>query len=239
MKPFSIILSLFLFSALSKCYSQDESINIGIVGEKFPDFTLKTYQGGQVSTSELRGKNILLISSRGKYNDSYWCGICFYQYAEFADLELTQKIREKYNMEIMFLLPYNKDTLAGWEKNFPGGLAYIENVKNPADPEKLSEGQKSWMNFARNHYPKTFGYADKGIPLPLPILVDDKQEVSKGLDLMRTEWGGTKTLQNVPAVYFIDKNGILRFKYISQSTIDRPSAEYILNFIESMTKNDI
>jgi len=50
---------------------------------------------------------------------------------------------------------------------------------------------------------------------------------------MRTEWDGTNVLQNVPTVYIIDKDGILRFKYLSQSTIDRPSAEYILNYIES------
>jgi hypothetical protein len=182
----------------------------------------------------MRGKNILLISSRGKYNDSYWCGICYYQYAEFAELELTQKICEKYNMEILFLLPYSKDTISSWEKNFPGGLAYLEHVKNPTDSDKLSDEQKNWMNFARNHYPKKFNYGDKKIPLTLPILIDDKQEVSKGLDVMRTEWDGTKTLQNVPVVYLIDKDGILRFKYISQSTTDRPSAEYILNYIEKI-----
>lgn len=236
MKKYSLTLMAFLQLFLFNSYSQNESVKIGIVGEKITDFSLKTYQGGQLSTNELRGKNILLISSRGKYDERDWCGICFYQYAEFADLELTQKIREKYNMEIIFLLPYNRDTIASWEKNFPGGLAYIENAKNPANPEKLSEGQKSWMNFTRSHYTKTFGYGDQKIPLPLPILVDDKQEVSKGLDLMRTEWGGTKILQNVPAVYFIDKDGILRFKYISQSTTDRPSTEYILNFIESILK---
>ena len=220
MKKYSILLSVGLVLVFFNSYSQNEGVTIGIVGEKFPDFTLKTYQGNQISTSELRGKNFLLISSRGKYNDIYWCGICFYQYAEFANLELTQKIREKYNMEIMFLLPYNKDTLISWEKNFPDGLAYIENVKNPADPEKLSDEQKSWMNYARRHYPESFDYVGKKIPLPLPILVDDKLEVSKGLDLMRMEWGGTETLQNIPAVYFIDNDGILRFKYISQSTID-------------------
>jgi alkyl hydroperoxide reductase subunit AhpC len=137
-------------------------------------------------------------------------------------------------MEIVFLLPYNKDTLASWEKNFPGGLAYIENLKKPADPEILSDKQKSWMEFVRNHYPKTFNYGDKKVPLSLPILIDDKLEVSKGLDLIRTEWGGTKVLQNVPAVYFIDKDGILRFKYVSQSTTDRPSAKYILDYIESI-----
>jgi alkyl hydroperoxide reductase subunit AhpC len=115
-------------------------------------------------------------------------------------------------------------------------LAYIENIKKPADPGKQSIGQKNWMQFVRNHYPKTFDYGDTKIPLPLPILIDDKQEVSKGLDLMRMEWDGTKVLQNVPAIYFIDKDGIVRFKYISQSTADRPSADYVLNCIESLLK---
>lgn len=214
MKKFSIILCVLLF-VLFNSYSQNKGVKIGIIGEKFADFTLETYQGDQLSTSELRGKNILLISSRGKYNDQYWCGICSYQYVEFADLELKQKIREKYNMEIIFLMPYNRDTLASWEKSIPGGLSYIESKKN-------------------SRFPKTFDYGSKKIPLPLPILVDDKQEVSKGLDVMRTEWGGTNVIQNVPAVYIIDKDGVLRFKYISQSTEDRPSAEYILNYIESM-----
>lgn len=232
-KPRTIVLA-FLLTILCNVYSQNEGVRIGIVGEKFSDFTLKTYQGGQVSTGELRGKNILLISSRGKYNDSYWCGICFYQYAELADLELTQKIREKYNLEILFLLPYNRDTLKSWEKNFAGGLAYIEKGKNPADPEKLSDAQKEWMNYTRRHFPKTLLYNDGKIPLPLPVLIDDQQQVSNGLDILRTEWDGTKTLQNVPAVYLIDKDGILRFKYLSQSTTDRPTAAYILNVIETM-----
>jgi peroxiredoxin len=236
MKKCSIVLSVILVALLSNSYAQNEGVKIGIVGEKFTDFALKTYQGEQLSTSALRGKNILLISSRGKYTEKYWCGICYYQYAEYADLETTQKIRNKYNMEIVFLLPYNKDTITSWENNFKGGLAYLENVKNPADSVKQSDGQKSWMQFARKHFPKTFNYGDKKIPLPLPILVDEKQEVSKGLDLMRNEWDGTKVLQNVPAIYFIDKDGILRFKYISQSTADRPSAEYVLKFIESLQK---
>ncbi len=234
MKKLVATVLVFLFIVLSKSYAQNEGVQIGIVGDKFSDFTLKTYQGEEVSTADLRGKNILLISTRGKYNDDFWCGICFYQYADFADLEITQKIREKYNMEILFLLPYNLDTLKSWEKNFPGGLAYIEKTKHPVDPSKLTDGQKGWMEYVQTHFPKSFQYTDNKIPLPLPVLIDDKQQVSKGLDIMRTEWGGTNVLQNVPAVYIIDKEGILRFKYISQSTQDRPSAAYILKFMESI-----
>jgi len=235
MKKFSIILLAFtLLSFFS--YSQNNHVRVGIVGEKFSDFTLKTYQGSEVSTNKLRGKNLLLISSRGKYTDKYWCGICFYQYAEFANLQATKDICKKYNMEILFLLPYNRDSIVGWEKNFANGLAYIENVKHPADTTQLSAGQKDWMRFAQKHFPKKISYPDNKIPLLLPILMDDKQEVSKGLDISRTEWDGTKTLQNVPLVYFIDKEGILQFKYISQSTAYRPTADYVLKMIESIQK---
>ncbi len=234
MKNFIMTVLFFLFLAWPKLFSQNESVKIGIVGDKFSDFTLKTYQGNLVSTEDLRGKNILIISSRGKYTSDIWCGICFYQYAELADLEITQKIREKYNMEILFLLPYNLDTLKSWEKNLPGGLAYIEKAKNPADLSALNEKQKGWVEFVKAHFPKSFNYPDNKIPLVLPVLADEKQEVSGGLDLMRTEWGGTQVLQNIPAVYIIDKDGILRFKYIGQSTQDRPSSEYILKMIESL-----
>jgi peroxiredoxin len=234
MKKHMLVMLAFLLPAFTNSFSQNEQVKIGIVGDQFPDFTLKTYQGNQISTKDLRGKNILLISTRGKYNDNYWCGICFYQYADFADLEITQKIREKYNLEILFLMPYNLDTLKSWEKNMPAGLAYIEKSRNPEDPSKLNAGQRGWMEFVKAHFPKSFNYAGNKVPLLLPVLVDEKQQVSKGLDLMRTEWGGTNVLQNVPAVYIIDKEGVLRFKYISQSTEDRPSSDYILKIVESL-----
>ena len=91
MRTYSILLSIFLVLVSSKSFSQNEGVSIGIVGDKFTDFTLGTYQGDQISTSKLRGKNILLISSRGKSSDKYWCGICSYQYAEFSKkITLTQ-----------------------------------------------------------------------------------------------------------------------------------------------------
>ena len=183
---------------------------------------------------KMRGKNVLLILSRGKYADNGWCTICNYQYADFADIELTQKVREKYNLEIVFMMPYPKDSIASWEKAFPKEMAKMERWKNPEHPESISQGAKDWSEFTRAHFPKKFDFIDKKVPLPLPILIDDKQEVSKGLDLSRTEWDGCKTLQNIPAVFIIDKDGIIRFKYISQNTTDRPSSAYILSFIEKI-----
>jgi len=235
MKKANVILLVFVFLSFFS-FAQNNRVNVGIVGEKFSDFTLKTYQGGEFSTDKLQGKNLLLISSRGKYTDKYWCGICYYQYAEFANLQTTKDICKKYNMEIVFLLPYNRDSIVGWEKNFANGLAYIEHTKHPADTTQLSAGEKNWIRFAQKHFPKSFSYPDNKIPLTLPILMDEKQEVSKGLDISRTEWDGTKTLQNVPLIYYIDKNGILQFKYISQSTADRPTAAYVLQMIEYIQK---
>ena len=229
--------TLILFSLTSVLISQNEHIKIGIVGDPFSDFVLESYQGEQISSSALRGKNILLISSRGKYTDENWCGICYYQYAEFFEMELTQQIRKKYNVEIMFLLPYPKDTLRNWEKSFPAGLAYLENVTRPLNQEKLSPGQKKWMQFVRDHYPKTFEFTANQTELILPILADEQQQVSKGLGLFQKEWGGTKAMQNIPAIFIIDKEGILRFKYISQSTTDRPSAREIVQYLEYINED--
>ena len=78
------------------------------------------------------------------------------------------------------------------------------------------------------------GQADR-VPLG-EVLIDEGAKVSKGLGLFTTEWSGAKIEQNVPTVFLIDKKGIVRFKYISQNTFDRPQAEYLLKFLETMGK---
>ena len=233
-----ILFYLFMLPVLAgfSVHAQNNNVQMGIVGDKFSDFTLTTFQGEKISTQDLRGKNILLVIPRGKYKDNEWCTICMYQYAEWAELELTQQIRKKYNLEIVFLFPYNKDSIAKWVNDFPKEITRFKEWKNPSNPEKLSDGEKWWMNFTRTHFPKDFDYKDKNVPLPLPIVLDDKQEVSKGLNLSRTEWDGSKTLQNIPAVFIINKEGILKFKYISQATIDRPSSEYIMEIMDKILK---
>jgi peroxiredoxin len=229
-----LILIALVWGNMDIILSQNNPIKTGIVGNKISDFTLQTYQGETFSMQKMLGKNVLLIASRGKYADNGWCTICYYQYAEFADLELKENIRKKYNLEIVFLLPYDMDTLKKWERLFPTEISKIEKWKNPENPDSLNAKQKEWMLFSRANYPKKFDFAENKVPLPLPILVDEKQEVSKGLDLFRTEWGKSKASQNIPAVYIIDKNGIIRFKYISQNTYDRPTSGYILEIIQKL-----
>ena len=71
---------------------------------------------------------------------------------------------------------------------------------------------------------------------PFPILIDADRSLSKGLGLFTAEWGGRKAEQNIPTVFIIDAQGVVRFKYVGQSTVDRPSTEYLLGFIEKMLK---
>ena len=88
------LLSILFLLVISNVNSQNSDVKVGIVGSKISDFTLPTLQGKDFSMDKMRGKNVLLIASRGKYADNGWCTICHYQYAEISDLELTQKICE-------------------------------------------------------------------------------------------------------------------------------------------------
>jgi peroxiredoxin len=199
-----------------------------------PDFSLTSYQGGDVSISGLKGKNVLLIFPRGKFQDEIWCSICQYQYAELADIDIKDQVRKKYNLEVLYVLPYGQDTVNAWVDAIGPALKTIEERKNPPDPDKLDERGKRMMEGYRRFFPKTLVFEEGRVPTPFPILIDGDQKVSKGLGLFTTEWGGSKTEQNIPAMYIIDAGGKVVFKYFSQSTVDRPSFEYLFNIIEKL-----
>lgn len=203
------------------------------IGQPMPEFELVSYQGERISLSQLKGKNILLLFPRGRFRDQ-WCRYCHYQYAELVELERESQIRDRYNLEILQVMPYTKNEVENWVNDFERNLGEIEAWKNPPDPENLSPPAKNWMETARGTWPKVFDYSGDDIPTPFPILIDADRKVSIGLELFRTEWNLNRAEQNVPTIFIIDKDGILRFKYMSQSTMDRPSADYILKFIECM-----
>jgi len=202
--------------------------------EPMPDFTLPVYQGGEIKLSELKGKNVMIIFPRGYAAPGAWCTICDYKYAELVDLEKTAQLRKKYDMEILFVLPYDRDTVKTWLDALPGQLEKIRLTKNPPDPAKLDEKARVTMERYRKLFPKDLTVPKEGIPVPIPILVDGDRKVSKGLDLFRTEWG-SKVDQNVPTTFIIDRNGIVRFKYFSQNTVDRPSYEYLMGVLDCIT----
>ena len=204
--------------------------------QTMPDFTLPVYQGVEINLSQLKGKNVLLIFPRGLAGKNHWCHVCNYQYAELAELEISQNIREKKNLEILFVLPYSKEMVQEWVDKFADQMADIENWKNPAEPEKLDERGQRRMEMIKKYFPKSDSFEKGKVPLPFPILIDAEAIVSKGLGVFTTEWGGSEIEQNVPTMYIIDKKGVLQFKYISQNTFDRPGPDYLLNFISFLNR---
>jgi len=206
--------------------------------QAMPDFSLPAYQGGEVSISQLKGKNILLIFPRGLAGKDHWCHVCNYQYAELAELESKHQIRQNYNLEILFVLPYGIEMVREWVDKFSDQLADLEKWKNPEDPDKLDESGKQRVEMVKKLFPKSFGYEKGKVPLPFPVLIDDGAKIATGLGVFTTEWGGSKIEQNVPTVYVIDKNGILQLKYISQNTFDRPSPEYILKVLSILNESE-
>jgi len=223
--------AIFLFYPF---FLQGEELRPVTVLQPMPDFSLPAYQGGEVSISALKGKNVLLIFPRGLAGENHWCHICNYQYEELAELEMQQGIRKMFNLEILFVLPYGKAMVDDWVAKFPDQFSDIAGWKNPPDQDELDERGKQRLEMVKKLFPKNYSFEKGKVPLPLPVLIDDGAKVSKGLGLFTTEWGGSKIEQNVPTIYIIDTKGVVRFKYISQNTFDRPSAEYLVNFLRMM-----
>jgi len=202
------------------------------VGQPMPDFTLPTYQGGTVTLSALRGKNVMIIFPRGYAAEGYWCTICNYKYAELLELERTQEIRKNYNVEVLVVLPYGPDAVKAWVDVLPEQLDKIKERKHPADPAKLDDKGKQTMERYSRLFPLDLSVKKGEVPTPFPILIDADRKLSKGLGLFMTEWGGGKVDQNIPSVYIVDAGGTLQFKYIGQSTVDRPEYDYLFRVLE-------
>jgi len=203
------------------------------VGQPMPDFTLPAIQGGQVTLSDLQGRNVLLIFPRGSVGD-HWCQICHYQYAELVELEQELGLREKYDLEILFVLPYAEEMVADWVAKFPEQMEVIEGWKNPSDQENLSDGSRRWMELARQYFPRHFTYENGDIPVPFPILVDADREVSQRLGLFTTSWNRADAEQNIPTIFILDDEGAVQFKYHSQTTFDRPGYDYLFRVIDRL-----
>jgi len=207
-----------------------EPANFGAI---FPDFTLPAVQGGEVSLAALKGKNVMIVFPRGRVAD-HWCQICHYQYAELADLEKSMQFRKKYNLEVLFVLPYDQTTVQHWVDIFPEQMAVIDKWKNPSAEELKNPRAKAWMEQVRLLLPKKLLMSKENIPIPFPILVDGERKLSQGLQLFTLSWDYSYVEQNVATVFILDGEGKVRFKYYSQGTTDRPGADFLLKFIERM-----
>ena len=227
-------LSLALAGAL--LYSQSAEIKPVTIGQAMPDFTLPTYQGGMFTLSSLKGKNVMLIFPRGFAAEARWCTIDNYKYAELVDLEKSAEIRKKYDVEVVFVFPYAADVVKQWVDSNPDQLDKIKGWKNPPDPDKLDEQGKTQMLRRREMFPKDLSLEKGRVPTPFPLLIDGDRKVSKGLGLFTTEWGGSKVDQCITSVFLVDKRGICQFKYVGQSTADRPAYAILFKTLDQLNK---
>ncbi len=212
--------------------AKEPELKPAIIEQPMADFTLPAYQGGTVSLSQFKGKNVMIIFPRGYAAPNYWCTICNYRYIELALLEKAQHIREKYNVEVLVVFPYSRDVVKSWLEALPGQMETIHNAKFPADPAKLDEAGKRKMVRWRAFFPQDFSLAKGEIVAPFPVLIDADRTLSKTLGLFQTEWNGGKVDQNIPSVYIVDRTGVLLFKYMGQNTVDRPSYDYLFKVLD-------
>ncbi|UCC32641.1 MAG: redoxin family protein, partial [Phycisphaerales bacterium] len=209
-------------------FAQNAGLRPVTVGQPMPEFTLATLQGGEITLSQLRGKNIMIIFLRGKFEPGDWCHLGYYQYVDLADIEAKEQIRKKHDVELLFVLSYDKEEVVQWFDEFPVKLSHIETWKNPPDADQLTGRRKAWMEKVRRMCPKRFVYEKGDVPTSIPILIDAGAEVSKGLGLFAPDWDGGQGPMNIPTVFLVDKKGTLQFKYVSQNTFDRPRFDYLM-----------
>jgi peroxiredoxin len=219
--------------------AQEQTIRPVLLGQPMPDFSLPSYQGQMVRLADFKGKNIMLIFPRGFAAPERWCTICHYKYVELVELEKANEIRKKYNLEIIFVFPYSREIVKQWLEVLPDQMMKIKNWKYPENVDQLDEKGKQSMERYRRIFPKDFAVDRENIPLPFPILIDADHSVSSGLGLFTTNWGGSQVEQNMPAVYLIDEQGILKFKYIGQNTLDRPEYDYLLKILEMIKEKKL
>lgn len=203
-----------------------------VINHQMPDFTLPVYGGGEFNLSKQLGKNVLIVFPRGWIGD-HWCQVCHYQYAELMDILKKQNLEKKYNLEIVFVLPYSNEKIADWVDKFQAGLNTVEQWKSPQG-QNISQRQKEFADFIRQNYPNK--YEIKTNELTIPILVDADRKVSRSLQLFANFWDGIRSEQNIPTIFLVDKTGKVKFKYHSQTTFDRPDAESLVNVIKTTVK---
>ena len=223
---------IFVFGPPHDLDAQAQPLRPVTVGSPMPDFTLPVFQGGEITVSELKGKNVMIVFPRGLSRPGSWCHICPYQHSEFVEYEAQTGWQSRANLEILYLLPYSQEMVGEWIDAYPQLLQDIEDGKNPPNLESLDDAGRSRVERSKQIYPKTFTATRGQVPIPFPILVDADRTVSEGLGFFTTDWSGSDAEQNVPTILIIDAEGILQFKYMSQNTVDRPPLEYLVQVVD-------
>jgi hypothetical protein len=176
---------------------------------------------------------VMLIFPRG-WTGNQWCSYCPYQYLEIEQLEKKSSIMAKNNLQIAFVMPYSSDRIKDWQEKFPEALQTVENIKNPQPQQPAGSIQAAYSEWARGNFPIIFDVKKEDPHDVIPVLVDENRTLSRQLKIFTNFWDGISAEQNMASVFIIDKKGILRFKYIGQMTEDRPSVEFLMDYIKKM-----
>ena len=227
---------IFIIICLSiNIVPQKRPLDLAVIGEPLKDFNLSVYKSGEFQLSDEKGKNVLLVFPRGYYDKDVWCDICAYDYLDLVDEFYNKELEKKYNLDVIFILPYDENTIEKWLIDIPEVYESLEEGKH--NPDTLTnERAMTWVHFANKHYPKTFTIKKGETPQPFKILTDEKHELSERLEIFKTEWWGTKVDQNMPTYILLDIDGKVVFKYISQHTIDRPTSGYLMTIMDAMIR---
>ena len=220
------VAALGIFGVAASAHAQAVRVQPGLIERAMPDFSLAGIDGRTVTLSRFKGRAVILVFPRGKVaerdgSDPHWCQLCNYQYAELAELEKTSSFRSALNVEVLFVLPYGGDQVREWVAIMPSQVATIDRWRQQV---------KAW----RDLLPRPVAFSSGPGATPFPILCDADRAVSTRLGLFAPEWDGATVAQNVPTVFIVDRNGVIRFKYTSQNTFDRPSASYLLEVVRRL-----
>ncbi len=218
------LLGPWLATALA---AQAPAIKKAYLGQAMSDFELPTLDGKTVRLSGLKGRNVLLVFPRVFYAPDGDCSICGYQYAELCDFYLREKWEKEFNLTVLYVFPFTADVTRAWLGRMPKMMEAVEEWKNPKAEDLKNEQVRRWMEMARAAFAKPYAFAPDSVPMPFFILLDAERKLSAGLDLFREEWSGAKAEQNIPAVFLLDGEGVVRFKLVGQHTMDRPPAAYL------------
>ncbi len=141
------LLAVGLSESPLRAQTQPAPLRPVTVGSHMPDFTLPVFQGGQLTLSQLRGKNVMIVFPRGLSRPESWCHVCPYQHAELADYDARTQWRHRANLEILHVMPYGAEMVAKWIDDYPQLLREVEESKNPADPAGLDDAGWVWGSF--------------------------------------------------------------------------------------------
>ena len=207
-------------------HAQGVRVQPGLIERVMPDFSLPGLDGRIFALSQIKARAVVLVFPRGRVaeadgSDPHWCQLCQYQYAELAELEKTTSFRAALDVEVLFVLPYGRGEVAQWASIIPRQVATVDRWRRQV---------KAW----RDLLPRPVVFTDGPGATPFPILCDADQAVSKRLGLFTLEWDRAKVDQNVPTVFVVDRTGVIRFKYMSQNTFDRPGASYLVQVIQRL-----